>query len=156
MQHGYLSTFSKSDYIPYTEYFYMGGSGMSSLPTVPLRGYEDRSLGSKLGGSSTTTTLYAGNIYSKFSSELRYPLTLSPSLSIYGLAFAEAGDLWENRQAVNFSKLKKSAGLGLRLFLPIIGQIGFDYGYGFDAVESIPAKKKQGWSFMFSFGSSND
>jgi len=156
MQHGYLSTFAKNDYIPYTEYFYMGGTGMSSLPTVPLRGYDDRSLGSKLGGSSTSSSLYAGSIYSKFTSEVRYPFTLSPSISIYGLVFAEAGDLWENTQAVNFSKLKKSAGLGLRLYLPIIGQIGLDYGYGFDAVESIPSKTKQGWSFMFSFGSAAD
>jgi outer membrane protein insertion porin family len=156
MQHGYLSTFTKNDYIPYTEYFYMGGTGMSSLPTIPLRGYDDRSLGSKLGGGSTGSSLYAGNIYSKFSSELRYPFTLSPSISIYGLVFAEAGDLWENRQAVNFSKLKKSAGLGLRVYLPIIGQIGLDYGYGFDAVDSIPSKDKQGWSFMFSFGSAAD
>ncbi len=157
MQHGYLSTFSKNDYIPYTEYFYMGGTGMSSLPTIPLRGYDDRSLGSKLGGSSTNSSgLYAGNIYSKFSSELRYPFTLSPSVSIYGLIFAEAGDLWTNRQAVNFSELKKSAGLGLRLYLPIIGQIGLDYGYGFNAVESIPLKTNQGWSFMFSFGSATD
>ena len=154
MQHGYLSAFSKSDYIPYTEYFYMGGTGMSSLPTTPLRGYDDRSLGSKLGGSSSTSSLYAGSLYSKFSTEVRYPFTLSPSISIYGLVFAEAGDLWENSKAVNFSKLKKSAGVGLRLFLPIIGQIGLDYGYGFDAVESIPNKDKQGWSFMFSFGSS--
>ena len=156
MQHGYLSTFSKSDYIPYTEYFYMGGSGMSSLPTTPLRGYDDRSLGSRLGGSTSSSSLYAGTIYSKFSSELRYPFTLSPSISIYGLVFAEAGNLWENTQAVDFSKLKKSAGLGLRLFLPIIGQIGLDYGYGFDAVESIPSKEKQGWSFMFSFGTAAD
>ncbi len=152
MQHGYLSTFSKSDYIPYTEYFYMGGTGMSSLPTIPLRGYDDRSLGSTHGDSG----LYNGTIYSKFTSELRYPFTLSPSISIYGLVFAEAGGLWENAQAVDFSKLKKSAGLGLRLYLPIIGQIGLDYGYGFDAVESIPLKTKQGWSFMFSFGSAAD
>jgi len=157
MQHGYLSTFSTNDYIPYTEYFYMGGTGMSSLPTIPLRGYDDRSLGTRLGGSSSNNSgLYAGTIYSKFSSELRYPFTLSPSVSIYGLVFAEAGGLWENREAVDFSQLKKSAGLGLRLYLPIIGQIGLDYGYGFDAVSSIPLKEKQGWSFMFSFGSSAD
>ena len=156
MQHGYLSTFSKGDYIPYTEYFYMGGTGMSSLPTIPLRGYDDRSLGSKLGGSSSTSSLYAGSVYSKISTEMRYPFTLSPSISIYGLVFAEAGDLWENAEAVNFSKLKKSAGVGLRLYLPIIGQIGLDYGYGFDAVESLPSKDNQGWSFMFSFGSSTD
>ena len=156
-QHGYLATFNDKDYIPFTEYFYMGGSGMSSLPTIPLRGYDDRSLGSMLGASTTTSTsLYAGKIYSKFTSELRYPLTMSQSVSIYALTFLEAGDLWENREAVNFSDLKKSAGLGLRLYLPIIGQIGLDYGYGFDAVKSIPTKTKQGWSFMFSFGTTTE
>ena len=155
-QHGYLATFTNSDYIPYTEYFYMGGSGMSTLPSVPLRGYEDRSLGEKLDPSSATSDLYAGRIYSKFSSEMRYPLTMSQSVSIYGLAFVEAGNLWKNTQSVNFSDLKKSAGLGLRLYLPIIGQIGLDYGYGFNAVPSQPAKKKQGWGFTFSFGTANE
>lgn len=155
-QQGYLSTFSDSDYIPYTEYFYMGGSGMSTLPTVPLRGYDDRSLGSPLGSSTNSSTLYAGKIYSKFTSELRYPITMSQSVSIYGLAFMEAGNLWQTKSAVSFSDLKKSAGLGLRLYLPIIGQIGLDYGYGFDAVKSIPEKTKQGWNLLFSFGSSID
>uniref|UniRef100_Q3ATD9 Outer membrane protein assembly factor BamA n=1 Tax=Chlorobium chlorochromatii (strain CaD3) TaxID=340177 RepID=Q3ATD9_CHLCH len=154
-QHGVLSTFSETDYIPYTDYFYMGGSGMSSLPTTPLRGYEDRSIGTKLGASSTTdTSLYAGKVYSKFSTELRYPLTLSQSVSVYALTFVEGGNLWQKTSEVNFADLKKSAGFGLRLYLPIIGQIGLDYGYGFDAVESEPEKTKQGWSFLFSFGNS--
>jgi outer membrane protein insertion porin family len=152
-RHGYMSTFSESDYIPYTEYFFMGGNGMSNLPTVPLRGYDDRSLGSKLKDGSN---LYAGKIYSKFTTEVRYPLTMSPSVSIFALAFAEAGNLWENKQSVKFSDLKKSAGVGLRLYLPIIGQIGLDYGYGFDAVDSIPDKTKQGWSFMFNFGTATE
>ncbi|NTU96702.1 MAG: outer membrane protein assembly factor BamA [Chlorobiaceae bacterium] len=150
-QHGYLSTFNENDYIPYTEYFYMGGSGMSSLPTVPLRGYDDRSLGVKLDPDNEDSTLYAGKVYSKFTSELRYPLTMSQSVSIYGLVFAEAGGLWENAESVNFGELKKSAGVGLRLYLPIIGQIGFDYGYGFDAVPRYP-DEKGGWKFLFTFG----
>jgi outer membrane protein insertion porin family len=152
-QHGYLSTFSKDDYIPYTEYFYMGGNGMSTLPTIPLRGYPDRSLGTLFDGE---TDLYGGQIYSKFTAELRYPLTLSPGASIYALVFAEAGDLWKSSSSVDYGKLKKSAGLGLRLYLPIIGQIGLDYGYGFDPVPSKPEKSKQGWSFSFSFGNTND
>jgi outer membrane protein insertion porin family len=152
-QHGYLATFSDSDYIPYTEYFYMGGSGMSNLPTVPLRGYDDRSLGSPLEAGSS---LYAGKIYSKFTSEVRYPITMSQSVSIFALAFVEAGNLWQNAKDVDFSDLKKSAGVGLRLYLPIIGQIGLDYGYGFDAVKSVPEKTKQGWNFLFSFGTTAD
>jgi outer membrane protein insertion porin family len=153
-QHGYMSTFKSTDYIPYTEYFYMGGSGMSTLPTIPLRGYDDRSLGSKLDPSSSST-LYAGKVYSKFTSELRYPITMNQSVSIYGLAFAEAGGLWADASSVNYGEMKKSAGVGLRLFLPIIGQIGFDYGYGFDAVPSS-TKSKQGWKFTFSFGSQEE
>ncbi|NTU91977.1 MAG: outer membrane protein assembly factor BamA [Chlorobiaceae bacterium] len=152
-QHGYLSTFKKDDYIPYTEYFYMGGNGMSTLPTVPLRGYPDRSIGQQFEGEND---LYGGQVYSKFTTELRYPLTLSPGASIYGLVFAEAGDLWKDSSSIDFSKLKKSAGVGLRLYLPIIGQIGLDYGYGFDSVPSKPDKGKQGWNFTFSFGTAND
>ncbi len=155
-QHGYLGTFTNNDYIPYTDFFYMGGSGMSTLPTVPLRGYNDRSLGYNLYPGDPSSTLYGGKIYSKFTSELRYPLTMSQSVSIYALAFVEAGDLWMNSKSVNNGDLKKSAGLGLRLYLPIIGQIGLDYGYGFNAVDSIPNKKQQGFSFTFSFGGAND
>ncbi|NTW88894.1 MAG: BamA/TamA family outer membrane protein, partial [Desulfobulbaceae bacterium] len=147
-QHGYMSTFKETDYIPYTEYFYMGGNGMSSLPTIPLRGYDERSLGTLLD-DATSSTLYAGKIYSKFTTELRYPITMNQSVSIYGLAFAEAGGLWSDASSVNYGDLKKSAGLGLRLYLPIIGQIGFDYGYGFD---TVPGSSSQGWKFTFSFG----
>ncbi|HCD35958.1 MAG TPA: outer membrane protein assembly factor BamA [Chlorobium sp.] len=150
-QHGYMSTFNDDDYVPYTEYFYMGGSGMSSLQTVPLRGYDDRSLGNQIViGSDGNSELYGGTVYSKFTTELRYPLTLSSSASVYALTFLEAGGLWENSSDVNFSDLKKSAGVGMRLYLPIIGQVGIDYGYGFDATE----KSKQGWVFLFSFGTS--
>jgi len=152
-QHGYMSTFNDDDYVPYTEYFYMGGSGMSSLQTVPLRGYDDRSLGTQIG-SADTSELYGGTVYSKFTTELRYPLTLSSSASVYALTFLEAGGLWENSSDVNFSDLKKSAGVGMRLYLPIIGQVGIDYGYGFDAIAKEPEKSKQGWVFLFSFGTS--
>ncbi|TNJ39111.1 outer membrane protein assembly factor BamA [Chlorobaculum thiosulfatiphilum] len=152
-QQGYLDTFSEDDYIPYTNYFYMGGSGMSSLPTVPLRGYPDHSLGQQFDGE---TDLYGGKIYSKFTTELRYPLTLSPSASIYALVFAEAGNLWADASSFDLTDLKKSAGIGLRLYLPIIGQIGIDYGYGFDAIPSEPDKGAQGWNFTFSFGQPND
>ncbi|MBM3422803.1 MAG: outer membrane protein assembly factor BamA [Chlorobi bacterium] len=147
-QHGYLSTFDKDDYLPYTDYFYMGGSGLSSLPTIPMRGYDDRSFGTQLDDDSE---LYGGTVYSKFSTELRYPLTLSPSVSVYALAFFEAGNLWENIEAVNYSDMKKAAGLGLRLYLPIIGLVGLDYGYGFD---QVPGDDEKGWKFMFTFGTS--
>ena len=147
-QHGYLDTFSEEDYIPYTDSFYMGGSGLSSLSTVPLRGYDDRAL----GVLNADTDLYTGRVYSKFTTELRYPLTLSPTASIYALAFVEAGNLWGSLDDIDYSDLKKSAGLGLRLYLPIIGLVGLDYGYGFDPVASNPGADNQGWKFIFSFG----
>ncbi|MBF0586828.1 outer membrane protein assembly factor BamA [Prosthecochloris sp. N3] len=144
-QHGYLGTFSDDDYFPYTESFYMGGSGLSSLSTVPLRGYDDRAL----GDLNDDTGLYTGRVYAKISTELRYPLTLSPSASVYALAFAEAGNLWTDYADFSYSDLKKSAGLGLRLYLPIIGLVGLDYGYGFD---DVPGGDSQDWKFIFSFG----
>lgn len=147
-RHGYLDTFSDEDYIPYTDSFYMGGSGLSSLSTVPLRGYDDRAL----GVLNDDTDLYTGRVFSKFSTELRYPLTLSPTASIYALVFAEAGNLWESTDDIDYGDLKKSAGFGLRLYLPIIGLVGLDYGYGFDSVASNPGKDNQGWKFIFSFG----
>jgi outer membrane protein insertion porin family len=152
-QQGYLGTLKNNNYIPYTDYFYMGGSGMSSLPTIPLRGYPDQSIGQLFQGE---TNLYGGKIYSKITTELRYPLTLNPSASIYALTFFEAGNLWENSSSVNLGDLKKSAGIGLRLYLPIIGQIGVDYGFGFDSIPSEPTKKSHGWNFTFTFGQSND
>jgi len=147
-EHGYLNTFSEDDYIPYTDSFYMGGSGLSSLSTIPLRGYDDRSL----GVFNEDTDLYTGRVYSKFTTEVRYPLTLSPTASVYALAFFEAGNLWGSTDTINYSDLKKSAGLGLRLYLPIIGLIGLDYGYGFDPVDSNLGEENQGWKFIFSFG----
>lgn len=148
-QHGYLSTLDKDDYLPYPEYFYMGGSGLSSLPTIPLRGYDDRSFGDS-EPLDKNSDLYGGTVYSKFGTELRYPLTLSPSLSLYALAFFEAGNLWKDMDAVNYGDLKKAAGVGLRLYLPIIGLVGLDYGYGFD---KVPGDQEKGWKFMFTFGS---
>ena len=148
MQHGYLDTFDDSDYIPYTDSFYMGGSGLSSLSTIPLRGYDDRAL----GVLNEDTDLYTGRVFSKFTTELRYPLTLSPTTSIYALAFFEAGDLWNSTSEMDYGNLKKSAGLGLRLYLPIIGLVGLDYGFGFDPVDSNPGADSQGWKFIFSFG----
>jgi len=147
-ENGYVARFDDTDYIPYINFFYMGGSGISSLPTIQLRGYDDRSL----GVYEPSTELYTGRIYTKFSSELRYPLTLNPSATVYVLAFAEAGNLWDKPANVNFNELKRSVGFGIRVFLPIIGLIGLDYGYGFDPIPEYPDRESQGWNFQFVFG----
>ncbi|MBC8044910.1 MAG: BamA/TamA family outer membrane protein, partial [Rhizobacter sp.] len=146
---GYLGKFNESDYTPYINYFYMGGSGLSPLPTVQLRGYEDRTI----GVFDPSINLYTGNVYTKFNAELRYPITLNPTASVWVLAFAEAGNLWARPRDVNLGDLKRSAGLGIRVLLPILGApIGLDYGYGFDAVPANPTRRQQGWVFTFSFG----
>ncbi len=146
--YGYIARFDDTDYIPYINFFYMGGSGISSLPTVQMRGYDDRSI----GVLEPSTDLYTGRIYTKFGTELRYPLTLNPSATVYALAFAEAGNLWDKPANVNFNNLKRSVGFGIRVFLPIIGLIGLDYGYGFDPIPEFPNRENQGWNFQFVFG----
>ncbi|MBC8043733.1 MAG: outer membrane protein assembly factor BamA [Rhizobacter sp.] len=85
---GYLGKFNESDYTPYINYFYMGGSGLSPLPTVQLRGYEDRTI----GVFDPSINLYTGNVYTKFNAELRYPITLNPTAGVWVCAFAEAGN----------------------------------------------------------------
>jgi len=147
-EHGFIGRFSEDDYVPYINFFYMGGSGISTLPTVQLRGYGDRSL----GYYEPATELYTGRMYSKFSTEIRYPLTLNPSASVYFLVFAEAGNLWNEPSNINYADLKRSVGIGVRVYLPIIGLIGLDYGYGFDSIPKSPDVDSQGWSFQFTFG----
>ncbi|WP_372751148.1 outer membrane protein assembly factor BamA [Labilibaculum sp.] len=129
---GYLGYYNKNKRSPF-EGFELGGDGMSGYSmygsdNIGLRGYENGSLtplgddGSRLGG----------NIYSKFTAELRYPLSLSQSATIYALAFAEAGNAWYDFEDFQPFNLKRSAGMGLRIFLPMFGLLGIDYGYGFD------------------------
>lgn len=149
---GHIGKFSSSDFVPFNSLFYMGGSGLSPLPTIQLRGYPDQSVGVYDAAIGRST----GNTFVKFGSELRYPITLNPSASVYVLAFAEAGNLWLRPGQVNLADLKRSAGFGVRVLLPILGApIGLDYGYGFDGVTNPNTGRigaPQGWNFIFTFG----
>ncbi len=141
--YGYLDAFtSVSRDIPHLEYFYMGGSGLS-LGT-PLRGYEERTVGpaSISGGSAQ-----GGKSQLKTSLELRAQLVDNPT--IYGLMFAEAGNTWLNLKRTDPFELRRSVGMGLRLFMPMIGLIGLDYGYGFD---KDATGRRRGWVPHFQFG----
>ena len=91
-------------------------------------------------------------IYNKFSLELRYPLTLKPSASIYGLAFLEGGNAFNNFQEYNPFDIKRSAGVGLRIFMPAFGLLGIDFGYGFDADNLNPLGGANGWETHFIIG----
>lgn len=117
------------------ERFYLGGDGLSTWAldgreVIGMRGYTEYSLSPKVNGS-----FIGGAIYNKFTAELRYPITLNPSATIYLLAFAEAGKAWLDPRQYSPFNMYKSAGVGVRIFLPMFGLLGFDWGYGFDPIQ---------------------
>jgi outer membrane protein insertion porin family len=138
------------------ERFFVGGDGLNNFTLdgrdiVQLRGYENQSL---TAIDPLTGQQEGALIYNKFSMELRYPLTLKPSASIFGLAFLEAGNSFNNFQEFNPFLLKRSAGVGLRIFMPAFGLLGIDFGYGFDEdlrPQSI-GNGPSGWQTHFIIG----
>ena len=137
-QFGYLGYFNRNwGYSPF-ENFQVGGDGMSGYMTygaeiISLRGYEDYSLTPrKVTPYSQNGVSYAGNVYDKFTVELRYPVILQPQSTIYALVFLEGGNCWSDIREFNPFQIKRSAGVGVRVFLPMIGLLGVDWGYGFD------------------------
>ncbi len=129
----------------------MGGSGMTgysgmyATETIALRGYNDGSL---------ANTGY-GYAYSRMGLELRYPFILQPSSTIYGLTFLEAGNSWTEMKTFNPFTLKRSAGLGVRIMLPMIGLLGIDWAYGFDKVANsygTLTRQYSGSNFHFIIG----
>ena len=137
-QFGYLGYYNRNwGYSPF-ENFQVGGDGMSGYMTygaeiVSLRGYEDYSLTpKKLTPYSQAGLSYAGNVYDKFTVELRYPVILQPQSTIFVLAFLEGGNCWSDIREFNPFQIKRSAGVGVRIFLPMIGLLGVDWGWGFD------------------------
>ncbi|MFQ6617296.1 MAG: outer membrane protein assembly factor BamA [Fidelibacterota bacterium] len=139
---GMISKFSTSSFIPYDELFIMGGGGLTI--GIPLRGYNDRSVGplSKRG------LALGGRSMVKVTTELRFPISTNPV--IYGLLFAEAGNTWLDLKTTDPFNLRRSVGFGVRLFMPMLGLIGFDVGYGFD--DANGDGKPEGWKPHFQFG----
>ena len=137
-QFGYLGYYNRNwGYSPF-EGFRVGGDGMSGYDTygseiVSLRGYENYSLTPQAMSSyNTTGNYYAGNVYDKFTVELRYPVILQPQSTIFALLFLEGGNCWSDIRHFNPFQIRRSAGVGVRVFLPMIGLLGVDWGYGFD------------------------
>ena len=136
-QFGYLGYYNRNwGYSPF-EGFRVGGDGMSGYDTygseiISLRGYENYSLTPSASSTSTTGNYYAGNVYDKFTVELRYPVILQPQSTIYALLFLEGGNCWADIRDFNPFQIKRSAGVGVRVFLPMIGLLGVDWGWGFD------------------------
>ena len=136
-QFGYLGYYNRNwGYSPF-EGFRVGGDGMSGYDTygseiISLRGYENYSLTPMASDHSLSGNYYAGNVYDKFTVELRYPVVLQPQSTIYALLFLEGGNCWDDIRKFNPFQIKRSAGVGVRVFLPMIGLLGVDWGWGFD------------------------
>lgn len=142
---GFLGTYNQDRGIPPFERFFLGGDGLGAFSldgreVIALRGYPNQSL-SSLDGNA---------IYNKFSLELRYPITLKQLASIYALTFIEGGAAYDNFREYNPFQLKRSAGLGLRIFMPAFGLLGIDFGYGFDPIQG--GFQPNGWETHFIIG----
>ena len=128
--------------IPLDEKFIMGGTG---IPYGTLmRGYIDNTVGPYSNGP------LGGLVKLKYMVELRFPFSENPTM--YGLLFAEMGNVWKDFSRTDPYELKRSAGVGIRMFMPMIGMLGFDYGYGFDDVDADLDSEPQGWNFHILFG----
>lgn len=150
---GYLGYYNENlGYSPF-EGFDLGGDGMSGYnmygrETVGLRGYENSSL-TPYTTNSEGNSIGAGHIFDKYTLEVRYPISLKPQAAIYLLAFAEAGNAWENLNEFNPFNVHRSVGVGARFFLPMLGMLGVDWGYGFDPIVGRSDSKSQ---FHFMIG----
>ena len=143
---GLLGHYNK-DKLTSFETFDVGGDGMTgytssfATETVALRGYENNSIAMQ------------ARAYTRLGLELRYPFILEPNSTIYGVAFLEAGNAWMNLKEINPFDLKRSAGVGVRIFLPMIGLMGIDWAYGFDTVYNTTGYRDRGGSqFHFIIG----
>jgi outer membrane protein insertion porin family len=142
-KHGYLAYYNSDLQSPF-ERFQMGGDGLSGFTIygrdiIAQRGYE---IYSSTGGAT---------IFNKYTAELRYPFSLNPSSTIYGTAFLEAGNAWDNFKQFNPFTLKRTAGVGIRVFLPMFGLLGLDYGLGIDRL-APGVKFGQATKFSFMLG----
>ena len=159
---GLLGSFNKYKQSPF-ETFYMGGDGMSGYSssyaeeTIGLRGYENGSLSSSAAYKAImdgeTPSSYNAYAYDRFTLELRYPFMLG-NTTIYGLGFVEAGNAWANVSDFNPFNMKRSAGVGVRIFLPMVGLMGIDWAYGFDNVYTnrTGSQSRGGSQFHFILG----
>ncbi|MGA1978229.1 MAG: outer membrane protein assembly factor BamA [Bacteroidales bacterium] len=134
---GYLGYYNKKIGPSPFESFYVGGSGMTGYTLygydiISMRGYTDGSL----TPVDPKTAAPTGNVYSKITFEIRYPISLNQSATVYALSFLEAGRAWKDLNEYNPFQMCRSAGVGLRANLPMFGLLGIDWGYGFDDVPS--------------------
>ena len=146
--YGILGMYNKKVGVSPFERYYMGGSGLSGFQNfvareiIGLRGYQDNSLSSSQGDP----------ICARYTMELRYPISLNPQATIFILGFAEAGNTWAKYKDFNPFQVKRSAGFGLRVFLPMFGLLGLDYGWGFDNIPGNSSSGNGKGQFHFTLG----
>ena len=143
---GFLGAYNNDRGVIPFDRFFLGGDGMSQYAMdgremIALRGYPNQSLSSQNGST----------IYNKFSLELRYPITLKPAASIFGLTFLESGQGFDKFRDYNPFNSKRSMGVGLRIFMPAFGLLGIDFGYGLDGVNDNDLTPN-GWETHFVIG----
>lgn len=153
---GFLGAYNAAKGNSPFERFYLGGSGLNGTwqfdgrEIISLRGYT---------GSTPVSSSTGGTVIAKYSVELRYPISLNPSATIYGLMFAEAGNTWDSFSKFDPFNVKRSAGFGVRLFLPMFGMLGVDFAWGFDPLDvgaagagqasADPGATPKGYTFGF-------
>ncbi|MEI6172529.1 MAG: POTRA domain-containing protein [Bacteroidota bacterium] len=154
VQFGFLGAYNSSLGATPFERFYLGGDGLSGYNNmdgrelIGMRGYANNSL---TPGYPNTI---GGTVYTRYTLELRYPISLNPSATIFGLGFVEAGNDWLRWNDFNPFNVYRSVGVGIRVFLPMFGLLGLDWGYGLDPVPGVPGAA--GGQFHFSINSSID
>ncbi|MBQ8652962.1 MAG: outer membrane protein assembly factor BamA [Alistipes sp.] len=141
---GYLGNYNKYKVSPFQR-FEVGGDGMSGyniygIDIIAMRGYED--------GALDPVDEYYSVAYNKYTAELRYPVILKPSSQIYVLGFLEGGNAFNSWKSFSPFKIKRSAGVGVRLYLPVVGMLGIDWGYGFDPPAGSTAKSGSQFHFV--------
>lgn len=146
---GYLGTYNSDIGLPPFERFFVGGDGLQNFvldgrEIIGLRGYPNNRI------VPTNVSTIGGALYNKFTLELRYLITENPSAQIFTLAFLEAGNNYDTFQNYEPFNLKRSAGFGVRIFMPMFGLLGVDFGYGFDPVPGSTAPS--GWNTHFIIG----
>ena len=149
---GFMGSYQDNVGVGPFERFQLGGDGLTGTnfllgnDVIGLRGYDNNSI----TPFDPLTNITGGNIYNKFVMELRYPISLNPSATIYLLGFSEAGNNWNGFENFNPNKLYKSSGFGVRIFMPAFGLLGIDWGYGYDKLPG--ATSNPGGQIHFSIG----
>ncbi|MDO5510739.1 MAG: POTRA domain-containing protein [Weeksellaceae bacterium] len=154
-QFGLLGAYNQDTGISPFERFFLGGIGLQAQnfdgrEIIPLRGYQDFTNGGGRVGHDITP-IGGGTIYNKFLLELRYPITMGQQAKIFGVGFLEAGNTWSEHKDFKPFELRRSAGVGVRVFMSAFGMLGFDFGYGFDSPIGAPGNPS-GWQTHFIFG----